>query len=51
MVTPPLPWAALFRYADVALRDMVQWDLAVLGLQLDSVALRVFSNLNYSMIQ
>jgi len=38
------------RHVDVALMDMVVVNLAVLGLWLDSMILKVFSNLNDSMI-
>lgn len=37
-------------YVDVALRDMVLWGLKVLGLWLDLVTFKVFSNLNHSVL-
>jgi len=47
--SPPLE--VFKRRIHVALRDMVSVvDLALLGLRLDSMILRVFSNLDYSMI-
>lgn len=46
-----LPSLEVFKNCvDVVLRDMIQWEISVVGRQLDWIILEVFSNLGDSMI-